>query len=66
MSDWPWPVTGRLLDSGPLPERFPGQYSPEAKALWEPWIRAARAGASPADLKEIEPGDANPVHQTPG
>lgn len=53
--DWPWPRVGRLLDTGPLPERFPGQYSPEAKAKWQPWIEAARAGASLEELKKLEP-----------
>lgn len=54
--DWPWPVTGRLLETGPLPERFPGQYSAEVKAAWQPWIEAARAGASLDDLQKLEPG----------
>ena len=53
--DWPWPQTGCLLDTGPLPERFPGQYSIEAKAAWQPWIEAAMAGASLTELKALEP-----------
>lgn len=53
--DWPWPVTGRLLDTGPLPERFPGQYSAESKNAWQPWIEAARNNATLDELKRLEP-----------
>lgn len=55
MSEWPWPQIGRLLETGPLPEGYPGQYSEAAKAAWQPWVEAARAGASLAELKELEP-----------
>jgi len=54
-SEWPWPGIGRVIDTGPLPERFPGHYSVEAKRPWNEWIDAARAGASADELKELEP-----------
>lgn len=55
MSEWPWPATGRLLETGPLPEHYPGYYPDAAKEAWRPWVDAARAGASLAELKVLEP-----------
>ena len=48
-----WPQVGRLYQNGPLPELFAGQYTPEQKSLWQPWVDAARAGACEEELAKL-------------